>query len=155
MALADEELVDFVVHHEPTFNRDEIHRHVTVLALTPSRLLVGHTDDHHGDPPESGTSAAASTESVPLQQDRHRRRHPGRAANQRRTRPGPSASTKTWLTVGWGTMRRIDLEQASCEDPECEADHGYTGLVGGRRLDRPDECGGRGRRASGPPGPVR
>ncbi len=28
-------------------------------------------------------------------------------------------------------MRRIDLEQASCDDPECEADHGYTGsLVG-------------------------
>ena len=26
MALAEEELVDFVVHHEPTFNRDEIHR---------------------------------------------------------------------------------------------------------------------------------
>ena len=41
LALADEELVDFVVHHEPTFNRDEIHRHVTVLALTPTRLLVG------------------------------------------------------------------------------------------------------------------
>ena len=35
IALADEELLDFVVHHEPTFNRDEIHRHVTVLALTP------------------------------------------------------------------------------------------------------------------------
>ena len=51
LALADEDLVDFVVHHEPTFNRDEIHRHVTVLALTPTRLIVGHTDDQHAEPP--------------------------------------------------------------------------------------------------------
>ena len=62
----DEELVDFVVHHEPTFNHDEIHRHVTVLALTPSRLIVGHTDDQPAEPPMTGTFAAASTESVPL-----------------------------------------------------------------------------------------
>jgi hypothetical protein len=50
-AVGDEDLVDFVVHHEPTFDRDEIHRHVTILALTPSRLIVGHTDDHPAEPP--------------------------------------------------------------------------------------------------------
>ena len=31
-------------------------------------------------------------------------------------------------------MRRIDLEQASCDDPECEADHGYTGALVGDDL---------------------
>jgi len=133
MALADEELVDFVVHHEPTFNRDEIHRHVTVLALTPTRLLVGHTDDHHGDPPETGTSAAASTESVALSKID--------TVVVTRVVPEPEAFAsgseridETWLTVGWGTMRRIDLEQASCDDPECEADHGYTGALVGDDL---------------------
>ena len=65
-AVGDEDLVDFVVHHEPTFDRDEIHRHVTILALTPSRLIVGHTDDHPAEPPMEGTFAAASTESVLL-----------------------------------------------------------------------------------------
>jgi Family of unknown function (DUF5998) len=130
LALAEEELVDFVVHHEPTFNRDEIHRHVTVLALTPTRLVVGHTDDHHGEPPGSGTSAAASTESVPLAKID--------TVVVTRVVPQPERYTsgseridETWLTVGWGTMRRIDLEQAGCDDPECDADHGYTGsLVG-------------------------
>lgn len=130
MALADEELLDFVVHHEPTFNGDEIHRHVTVLALTPTRLLVGHTDDHHDDPPGAGPSAAASTESVPLAKID--------TVVLTRVVPNPETFTarrpqvvETWLTVGWGTMRRLDLEQASCEDPECTADHGYTGsLVG-------------------------
>jgi hypothetical protein len=31
------------------------------------------------------------------------------------------------LTVGWGALSRIDMEPASCGDPNCEADHGYTG----------------------------
>ena len=66
IALADEELLDFVVHHEPTFNRDEIHRHVTVLALTRTRLVIGHTDDQPAEPPAPGIYAASSTESVAL-----------------------------------------------------------------------------------------
>ena len=56
IALADEDLLDFVVHHEPTFNHDEIHRHVTVLALTRTRLIVGHTDDQPAEPPTPGST---------------------------------------------------------------------------------------------------
>jgi Family of unknown function (DUF5998) len=33
------------------------------------------------------------------------------------------------LTMGWGAVGRVDLEPAACSDPECDADHGYTGLV--------------------------
>jgi hypothetical protein len=33
------------------------------------------------------------------------------------------------LTIGWGMVNRIDLEPAVCSDPNCEADHGYTGSV--------------------------
>jgi len=33
------------------------------------------------------------------------------------------------LTIGWGAVSRIDLEPAGCGDPECEADHGYTGAA--------------------------
>jgi hypothetical protein len=31
-------------------------------------------------------------------------------------------------------MRRVDLEPASCGDPECEADHGLTGTLAGDDL---------------------
>ena len=48
-ALASEPVVAYVVHHEATFDRDELRRHVTVLALTPTRLIVGHTDEHPVD----------------------------------------------------------------------------------------------------------
>jgi hypothetical protein len=33
------------------------------------------------------------------------------------------------VTIGWGGISRIDLEPATCSDPECDADHGYTGVV--------------------------
>jgi hypothetical protein len=36
--------------------------------------------------------------------------------------------------VGWGAVRRIDLELATCSDPQCEADHGYTGTLVGDDL---------------------
>ncbi|NHB83687.1 hypothetical protein G7085_00500 [Tessaracoccus sp. HDW20] len=37
--------------------------------------------------------------------------------------------SEAWLSIVWGAARRIDLGPASCEDPTCEADHGYTGVV--------------------------
>ena len=133
LAVGEEELLDFVVHHEPTFNHDEIHRHVTVLALTPTRLIVGHTDDQPAEPPATGIAAASSTESVPLSKI-------GavvltRVVTQPESyRPGNTDVSETWLTVGWGAVRRLDLEQASCSDPGCEADHGYTGALVGDDL---------------------
>ena len=35
------------------------------------------------------------------------------------------------LTIGWGAVSRVELEPAQCSDPECEADHGYSGSVTG------------------------
>ena len=133
LAVGEEELLDFVVHHEPTFNHDEIHRHVTVLALTPTRLIVGHTDDQPAEPPATGIAASSSTESVALT------RINTVVLTRVVTRPedyqaGGTGVTETWLTVGWGAVRRLDMEQASCSDPQCEADHGYTGTLVGDDL---------------------
>ena len=132
-SVGDEELVDFVVHHEPTFDRDEIHRHVTILALTPSRLIVGHTDDHPAEPPMEGTFAAASTESV-LLATINSVVLTRVVARPTEYRMGSADVTETWLSVGWGAVRRVDLEPASCSDPQCEADHGYTGTLVGDDL---------------------
>ena len=59
-----------------------------------------------------------------------------RPSNFLRTLPcrGRADVSETWLTVGWGAVRRLDLEQASCSDPACEADHGYTGALVGDDL---------------------
>ena len=133
MAVADEELLDFVVHHEPTFNNDEIHRHITVLALTPTRLVVGHTDDQPAEPPATGIYAASSTESISLARiNAVALTRVVRSPESYRT--GSSDVDETWLSVGWGAVRRIDVEPAACGDPQCEADHGLTGTLVGDDL---------------------
>lgn len=127
-ALGDESVADFIVQHETTFDRaDEIRRHITVLLLTDSRLIVVHVDEHSDGPPGGILQASSTTESVPLQQI-------GPVVLQRvvdnpaHFRPGDLPS-EVVLTVNWGSISRMDLEPATCGDPQCEADHGYTGTV--------------------------
>ncbi len=123
-SVGSEQVQASVVHHEATFNNDAIHRHVTVLVLTATRLIVGHTDD--GDSP--GVSQALTTvETVPLRKIRsvsltQVASHPERYGKGRRG----DAVAEAWLVVGWGAVRRVEIEPASCADPTCEADHGYT-----------------------------
>ena len=42
-AVAGEQVVSFYVHHEPTFERDEVRRHLSVVVLTPTRLVLART----------------------------------------------------------------------------------------------------------------
>lgn len=129
-ALAEEPVLAYVLQHEPTFDRDEIRRHVTVLALTPSRLLVTHTDEHAPDDLLPAPYASTCTEAVPL------RRVGSVAVTRMVANPAveshsgsPPGVTEAVLTVGWGAVKRVDLEPASCNDPECVGDHGYSGLL--------------------------
>ena len=124
-ALAGEQVKAFVVHHEPTFDRDEVRRHVTVLALTPTRLVVAHTDEHPPDDLLPAPYASTSTEAIPI----HRVGSVAvtrMVANPAESGPEPGV-TEAVLTVGWGAVNRVDLEPATCGDPDCVADHGYSG----------------------------
>lgn len=124
-AVAGEQVVSFYVHHEPTFERDEVRRHQSVVVLTPSRLVLAHTDEHAGDDllPEPYTST--STEAVSLSAVK------SVVVTRMTTNPteGPQPPAEAVLTIGWGGVGRLDLEPASCNDPQCEADHGYTGVL--------------------------
>ena len=64
VAVADEPIASFLVHHEATFDRDELRRHLTVVLLTPTRLVIGHTDDYPADEAGGQPHAATSTEAV-------------------------------------------------------------------------------------------
>jgi hypothetical protein len=124
-ALAGEQVVSFFVHHEPTFDHDEVRRHLSVVVLTPSRLLLAHTDEHPGDDllPEPYTST--STEAIRLTSVK------SVVVTRMVTNPskGPAAAAEAVLTIGWGSASRVDLEPAACSDPQCDADHGYTGVL--------------------------
>lgn len=123
-ALGSEEVISYVVHHEATFDRDELRRHVTVLVLTANRLIVCHVDEHAGEEAELHY-ATASTEAVRL--ERVDSVVVTRVVlNPADHRPG-GPTAEVVLTIGWGAVSRIELEPAGCQDPSCEADHGFTG----------------------------
>lgn len=126
-ALAGEPVQSYVVHHEPHFDRDELRRHVSVLVLTPSRLVVGHTDEYPSDDTHAVPYATTSTEAVPL--DRVSSVVVSRTVTSPASYRVGDPARDVVLTVGWGALNRIDLEPATCGDPECEADHGYTGAL--------------------------
>lgn len=126
-ALATEPVVAYVVHHEAAFDHDELRRHVTVLALTPTRLVVGHTDEHPADETSSTPYATSSTEAVRL--ERIDSVVVTRVAADPASHRSGAPVRECVLTIGWGAVARIDLEPASCGDPNCEADHGYTGTA--------------------------
>jgi hypothetical protein len=142
VALADEPVLAHLVHAETTFDSDAVRRHVTAMVLTATRLVVAHADDHGPDeteddgPAQGGTTrpgnvpesvATAATEAVPLRAVRsvvvnHVVPRP------ERYRRGAGSRDLT-LTIGWGAVSRLDVEPAACADPQCEADHGYTGTA--------------------------
>jgi len=123
-AVADESVHGFVLHHEPTFDRDEIRRHMTVLALTPTRIVLLHTDEHAGDDLLPHPYTSTTTEAVPITQVRS-------VVVTRMVSSVTSRLEEVVMTIGWGAVSRLDLEPAQCDDPNCDADHGYTGNVTG------------------------
>ena len=128
-AVAGEAVTSFLVHHEPTIDRDEVRRHITVVVLTHARLILCHTDEHAPDDllPEPYTST--SSEAIRLTAVRSvvvNRMVANPASFAGGGEPTPSEAV---LTIGWGGINRIDLEPAACADPECDADHGYTGVL--------------------------
>src|SRR4051794_10558609 len=109
VALAGEEVLAHLVHPETTFD-EEVRRHVTVLVLTPTRLVVAHVDDHPADSEHPSASASATTEAVPVAEltsvalthvvgrpDKHK--------------AGTAASQLT-LVSGWGAVSRGDPDPA-------------------------------------------
>lgn len=124
--LGDEPVIDYLVHHEATFD-SELRRHLSVLALTPTRLIFGHTDEH---PAETGSSvpyATTTTEAVPLRNVRSVTIT--RVVGDPAKYGGEPSVDEVVISIGWGAVSRVELEPAECDNPDCDADHGYTGSV--------------------------
>jgi hypothetical protein len=126
--LGSEVSLAHVVHQETTLDDAMgIRRHVTVLATTPSRLVVCHTDEHAASEITPFPHATTTTEVVPLARIASVALTTT-VANPAEYVPGASYREAT-LVVGWGAISHVDMEPASCGDESCEADHGYTGTL--------------------------
>jgi len=128
-ALGSEPVVSFVVQGEALFDPAmEVRRHMSVLVLTPTRLIYSHTDENPADEPSARPQAETSTEAVRF----------SRISSVAVTRvlpdpasyvPGVTMPSEVVLTIGWNVLSHIDLEPAHCGDENCEADHGYSGTI--------------------------
>ncbi|HEX3749285.1 MAG TPA: DUF5998 family protein [Streptosporangiaceae bacterium] len=128
-SLGPEPVTAYVVTHDAIFDPGmEVRRHITVLALTPTRLIYSHTDEHPAEEPEGRPLAETSTEAVRF----------SRVSSVALTRvvPDPSSyvagvttPSEVVLTIGWNVLSHVELEPAHCGDENCEADHGYMGTI--------------------------
>lgn len=130
-AVGPEPIRSHLVHQETTFDHDVIRRHITVLVLTATRLVVAHADDHPDEEPavdgQTTEVATATTESIPRSAVRGvMLTHV--VADPQHYRPGQLGREVT-LTLGWGAVSRVDLLPATCGDPSCDADHGFEGTI--------------------------
>jgi uncharacterized protein DUF5998 len=127
--LGTEPVTAYVVWHDAIFDPGmEVRRHITVLALTPTRLIYSHTDEHSAEEPDGRPQAETSTEAVRF----------SRVSSVALTRvvPDPASyvagvtmPTEVVLTIGWNVLSHVELEPAHCGDENCEADHGYMGTI--------------------------
>lgn len=127
-AVAQEPVEAFVLSHEATFDHEQLHRHMTVVVLTPHRLIVSHTDEHPPNEVQLRGGATTSTESVKLAAVA--------SVVVQRTVSNPvefgsseSILEEIVITIGWGAVSRIEMGVARCDDPSCEAEHGYSGTT--------------------------
>lgn len=126
-AVGEEEVISHLVHQETTFDQESVRRHITALVTTRTRLVIAHADDFPDDESSRQDVATATTECIPLRAVRgvmltHVVPTPSEYV------PG-SLGRELTLTVGWGTVSRVDLLPAVCADPSCDADHGYEGTI--------------------------
>jgi hypothetical protein len=106
----------------------EVRRHMTVLALTPTRLVYSHTDEHPADDADTRPRAETSTEAIrfaKISSVALSRVVPDPAAYV----PGVTIPSEVMLTIGWNVLSHLELEPAHCGDETCEADHGYLGTI--------------------------
>ncbi|WP_265444016.1 DUF5998 family protein [Flexivirga meconopsidis] len=132
-AVGVEPVDSHLVHAETTIDNETVRRHVTVLVLTATRLVIAHADDHAPNPESPvahlGSVATATSETVPLSSVR------GVMLAHVVAQPeGYSAGAlgrEVTMTISWGSVSRVDLLPATCGDPSCDADHGYEGSITG------------------------
>ncbi|MEE1620241.1 DUF5998 family protein [Zafaria sp. Z1313] len=126
-ALDGMEPVAHLVHLETHIEHGEVHRHVTALVLAQEVMVVVHVDDQQLDELGDTAVAQASTETVAVS------RIGSVVLSSMYHQPQDYSSTdkvrELTLGIAWTGGQRVDLAPAGCADPQCDADHGYTGSL--------------------------
>lgn len=114
---SDIALTHFVAQ-ETTFDSHEVRRHVTVAIVTQKSFIVVHVDDEEV---EGKTVVTATSESVSRAQIR--------SVMITRSADPSGKLSEVLVGIGWGGVSRMELEPNDCGNPNCDGDHGYSGVI--------------------------
>lgn len=124
--LGEREILSHYVHVETHFSYDDLHRHITVLVLAEGNVLVAlHLNDLEDELHLDIAKASVATEIIPLSRISSCVLTTG-YDNPQDFKPGDPPSEVT-LVLSWAGGSRMEFVPNLCEDPDCEADHGYLG----------------------------
>lgn len=112
--VGDQEIKASLVQVEAAFDRGSMFRHLTILILTGSSFIQVHIDeaDNHS---AVVTSAVHSIRAI-------------RGVSVQEVFADPTDSeeiSEITISVDMASQRRSDIESLRCDDPTCEADHGF------------------------------
>lgn len=112
--LGNEEVRASLVQVEAAFDRGSMFRHLTVLVLTQSCFIQVHVDegDNHSAVVVSAARPIRAISGVSVQEI---------IADPTQ---GHEVSEMT-ISIDMGSQKRSDIEQLRCDDPTCQADHGF------------------------------
>ncbi len=122
-AIAPVEKIDgFFVRPETIFDRDSVFDAVAVYLLTPRHLVIVMTDVTYEL--SSAGDFVTTTQVVELANIKDYQ------IVRRRVLDGPEAGaiSSIQMRLRWGNGWAVDIRPSACDDPHCEADHGYVGL---------------------------
>ncbi|HEY4558342.1 MAG TPA: DUF5998 family protein [Enteractinococcus sp.] len=124
--LGEREILSHYVHVETHFGYDDLHRHITVLVLAEGNVLAAlHLNDLEDELDQGTPRASVATEIIPLSRIGSCVVTTG-YDNPQEYQPGQPPSEVT-LVLSWAGGARLEFVPNICEDPDCDADHGYMG----------------------------
>jgi hypothetical protein len=119
-------VIAHLVRPETTFDGSEVRRHMTVLVLTPRHLVVTHLDD---DPADALNPSQVFATSERVRLDQVRTTGISQVFDTDSDAVARVGATESEVTLGisWGGNLRLEAARALCDDPNCQAEHGWTG----------------------------
>ena len=124
-AMSDQPVLDHFVHLETHFDQKEVHRHITVMVRSTSVLFILHIDDQQLDEQGHHVMAHVSVEMIRLREIATVATSYG--FHQPQNYQGGHDVNEMTFGLSWNGTKRLDLMPASCNDPQCDADHGLSG----------------------------
>ncbi|PWF24552.1 DUF5998 family protein [Ancrocorticia populi] len=115
----------YFVRPETVFDQDSVYNSVGVFVLTTNQLIILVSDVSYEFSPEG--EFITTTQFVDLREIRDFQ------VIRRRIADGNSAGalSSVQMRLRWGASWQQDIRPATCDNPQCSADHGYMGMMSG------------------------